>query len=173
MLQEVLENALDAVFEGIRFLWEGSEQSRQYVLDKATGAVTIAKESAVSLSQEVIRVGDKAVSVVFNAGKFLTDEDYRKKEGIPWLKEALLENRDTLLDWMKRHRDFTEILSRRARGIKLDPEEVHRLRAYLKDLGTILPFMAIFLMPGGMVFLPLLNQLMDEILENSSDTAKS
>lgn len=182
-LQEAVEDSLDAIFEGIRILWEHAEDGKQFVLDNATGVIGTIKDGALVLGEKALTegiqttdrvayVGDKAVGAVLVAGRFLTDEVYRRDVGIPWLKKAIEKNRDRVLKWMKQHREFMDLLERRARGVKLDPKEITILREYLLDLRTVLPVATLFLMPGGMVFLPLLNQLFDEILassENSSD----
>ena len=94
--------------------------------------------------------------VSLNPAKFITDPTYREKIGIPALARALrtawngmaLETRDTF-------RALGHILSV-ADGRTLTTEEKQLVKTQLQDLAKSAPMLAVFMLPGGMLLLPIL-----------------
>jgi hypothetical protein len=73
---------------------------------------------------------------------------------------ALSENVDAFVEAMRDSGDFATLLAKRARGDRLSPAEMARLKQQLVDVAKAVPALAIFALPGGMLLLPLLLKLL-------------
>ncbi len=92
----------------------------------------------------------------FRATRFLIDSNYREKEGIPALKQAMSrawkgmaqETRETF-------RAMGQLIAM-ADGRKLASEEKAQLKEQLSDLVKAAPMLTVFMLPGGLILLPIL-----------------
>lgn len=124
-----------------------------YVGGKAIKGSVIAKDSVVS-------VGRKSVGTLINTTKFISDGDYRKTVGMPWLKGVVNENRNIITYQMRKNRDSMGAVYRYSFGKKLEPGELDEAKKQMLDMVKLVPAFAIFMLPGGMALLPLLGKLL-------------
>lgn len=73
---------------------------------------------------------------------------------------------------------FMRLLMKRRNGMPWTAEDKAAIRLHFKSVGTSLPMLAVFTLPGGMLFLPLLAWHLDRrkrklILSISPDSIKS
>jgi hypothetical protein len=76
------------------------------------------------------------------------------------LAEALSENLQALMTQVRGTGELGQLLGRAASGHTLTREERAKVRAQLIDLAKVVPALAIFAAPGGMLLLPLLSKLL-------------
>ena len=124
-----------------------------YVGDKAIKGSVIAKDSVMS-------VGDKVVGTLINTTRFVSDSEYRQLVGMPWLKGVVNENREIISYQMQKNKDSMDVVYRYSFGKGLEPGELEEAKKQMIELIKIVPAFAIFMLPGGMVLLPLLGKIL-------------
>lgn len=161
----------EGLTESAHFLLEGLESTSEVVVDQVTGAVGYvqdgvyylggkAVEGTVLVTDGVMTVGGTVVGTIFNTTRFVGDPDYREKVGIPWLKEVIQSNRDTLAYQMQQNQKAMDVLYRYSMGEELTDEETEEATKQLNDMIKLVPALAIFLVPGGSLLLPILGKLL-------------
>jgi hypothetical protein len=139
----------DTAMEGVVTVRDGI----YYVGDKALESSVVAKDSILS-------VGGNVVGTLVNTTKFITDSEYRETVGIPWLKQMITANQKILAYQMQQNRKSLDIVYRYALGHPLEAGEQEIATKQLTDMAKLVPAFAIFLLPGGMVLLPLFAKLL-------------
>ena len=92
----------------------------------------------------------------FSARRFLTEPGYRDKEAIPALAYTLKKAWQGMAKEGKESLQALGHLVAAADGRSLTAEEKTQVKTQLQDLAKAVPMLAVFLLPGGMLFLPLL-----------------
>ena len=157
--------------EGTQSLLTSLEKTNEMFVDQVTGAVGYVKdgvyyigdkavEGAVIAKDGVLTVGGNVVGTIINTSKFIGDSEYRNKEGIPWLKGIIDSNQKILVYQMNQNSKTLGILYDYSMGKDLPPEQMEIATKQLTDMAKLVPALAIFLLPGGMVLLPLLGKLL-------------
>lgn len=82
------------------------------------------------------------------------------------IKELIIKNKKSLICEIQKNRELAALLGKSTYK-KLSPEEKVRTRELLINICRTIPAFAIFMLPGGSVLLPLLAQLIPEILPES------
>ena len=78
------------------------------------------------------------------------------------IKKFLLNSREILFYESRQMQGFMQLLMKpRNTGERWSPEEKQELRNYFKYMSVYLPFLIIFLMPGGFFFLPVFSSILD------------
>lgn len=81
---------------------------------------------------------------------------------IKFIKKLLKDNREFILREAFEAKGLMHLLMKsRNSGGKWSKEDIAMLRAHLRSLTKIAPAVAIFLLPGGMLLLPFLAELLD------------
>ena len=79
-----------------------------------------------------------------------------------FLKRHILKNRALILQESQHIADFIQLLmKRRNTGVKWTGEEITRLKSHLKHLSLYVPALIIFVLPFGLVLLPILAEILD------------
>ena len=81
---------------------------------------------------------------------------------------AIIDNADALWREVRETGDLGVLLARRAAGSRLTDDEQHRMWEQLKDVMRAVPSLAVFVLPGGFVLLPLLLRVLPFDLRPSS-----
>lgn len=124
-----------------------------YVGGKAIKGSVVARDSVVS-------VGEKAVGTLINTTKFISNSEYRKTVGMPWLKGVVNENRKTISYQMHKNKDSMGVVYRYSFGKDLESGELEEAKKQMIDMVKLVPAFAIFMLPGGMALLPLLGKVL-------------
>lgn len=104
-----------------------------------------------------LKKGAKSVAAgTINTAKFLTDAQYRQDVGYPWLQSVWRENWPKVQQEVGESQEMFQILWKYAQGKDVTVEEKKAAEEQLWDLVRVIPALAIFLLPGGAVWLPLL-----------------
>jgi len=148
-LNKTTEFVVDQVNGGIGYFKDGV----YYIGDKAV-------EGTVVVRDGVLMIGENVIGTVINTTKFISDSKYRDEVGIPWLKELIDSNQKIIVYQMQQNQKSMEILFRYSLGEDLKPEELEIAKTQLIDMIKLVPAFAIFLLPGGMVLLPILAKLL-------------
>src|SRR5205814_2540055 len=82
------------------------------------------------------------------------------QEMVEGLQATVRKNYKRLLQELKETGELSVLLSRAARGQKLSPEEKKRMRQQLIDVAKVIPALAIFTAPGGVLMLVALARVM-------------
>jgi hypothetical protein len=78
------------------------------------------------------------------------------------LKPYILKNRALILQESQYFSDFIQLLmKRRNTGVEWTKEEITRLKSHLKHLSLYLPALIIFILPFGLLLLPVLAEILD------------
>ena len=91
-----------------------------------------------------------------STSRFLTDRSYREKKALPSLRRALKRSWNGMArEGRESFQALGHILSA-ADGRSLTSEEKDQVVHQLQDLAKAIPMLAVFMLPGGMLLLPLL-----------------
>ena len=96
-----------------------------------------------------------AAGAVLNTSRFLTSRQYRCEIGYPWLKETVVRNKNAVWNEVGESDEMLRLMWRFARGETLTDGEQKRVREQLLDLARVVPALAIFALPGGVMLLPM------------------
>jgi len=78
------------------------------------------------------------------------------------LKKAILNSREILFYESRQMQGFMQLLMKpRNTGEQWTVDERNELRNYFKYMSIYIPFLIIFLMPGGFFFLPVFSSILD------------
>jgi hypothetical protein len=78
------------------------------------------------------------------------------------IRKALLNSKETLFYESRQMQGFMQLLMKPGNtGERWSPEEKSELRNYFKYISIYIPFLIIFLMPGGLFFLPVFSTILD------------
>jgi hypothetical protein len=81
---------------------------------------------------------------------------------VQFLKRFLLKNQDRMFREARQMEGFLHLLfKQRNTARKWTKEEKKKIRGYLKRSSLYMPIMIIFLLPGGLLLLPLLAEILD------------
>jgi hypothetical protein len=79
-----------------------------------------------------------------------------------FLKSHLMKNRDLILEEARRMDGFIQLLMKqRNSGVKWTPSDKARLKEYLRRLARYAPALGIFVLPAGLLLIPLLAEVVD------------
>ncbi len=97
------------------------------------------------------------------------------------VKALLLKNKQMLFQELKQSKEALQII-KKATHTSLSDEEKEKIKVQLIDICKTIPALAVFLLPGGSILMPLLIKLIPDILpsafqdepaEESDDTNKN
>jgi len=79
-----------------------------------------------------------------------------------FLKRHILKNRALILQESRHMAEFIQLLMKwRNTGVKWTGEEITRLKSHLKHLSLYVPALIIFVLPFGLLLLPILAEILD------------
>ena len=79
-----------------------------------------------------------------------------------FLKRLIDKNKEFILSQVLAVKDLMRLLMKnRNTGEKWTREEIHEIRAHLRHIAMLVPALIIFLLPGGLLLLPLLAEVLD------------
>lgn len=87
------------------------------------------------------------------------------------IKQLIIQNKESLLHEIRNSKELVSLLQKSSYK-KLTTEEKEKMRVLLINVCRSIPAFAIFMLPGGMVLLPLFAQLIPEILPESFRKSK-
>ncbi|MEK7486369.1 MAG: hypothetical protein AABZ60_18770, partial [Planctomycetota bacterium] len=162
---------VEGISDSLKFVLEGLGKAGELVVDQATGAVGYIKDGvyyvggktaqgSVKIKDGVLMVGEKVIGTLINTGKFIGDSDYREKVGKPWLKGIIDSNKKILAYQMVQNKKTLHILYRYSLGRDLSEGEMDIAKKQLVNLVKIVPALAIFILPGGAILLPMLAKML-------------
>ena len=82
------------------------------------------------------------------------------------IKELLQKNKKRLLQELKQSKEAMHLI-RKSTHSKLSSEEKEKIKIQLLDICKSIPALAVFLLPGGALLLPLLIKLIPDILPSA------
>lgn len=82
------------------------------------------------------------------------------------IKELLQKNKKRLLQELKQSKEVMHLI-RKSTHSKLSIEEKEKIKVQLLDICKSIPALAVFLLPGGALLLPLLIKLIPDILPSA------
>ncbi|BBM81739.1 LETM1 domain-containing protein [Candidatus Uabimicrobium amorphum] len=133
-----------------------AQSSVNTVVDTAV-SVTTAAGKAVETTGNIIYQGVEMVtSSLINSTRFLADTKYRNEVGYPWLKSLLRDNWKKIRQELSESNEMLMVLWKYSNGHDLSTEEKKAAKEQLGDIVKAVPALGIFLLPGGMILLPLL-----------------
>ncbi len=161
----------DFLTDSLQSILQSLDKTEEFVFDQINGGIGYVKdgiyyvgdkamEGSVIVKDGVLMMGETVIGTLINTSKFLTDSEYREKVGIPWLKSVIEENQKILLYQMQQNRKTLDILFRYSMGDELKPDELKIATKQLLDMIKLVPALAIFLLPGGMLLLPLFAKML-------------
>ena len=103
---------------------------------------------------------------------FLRERQYRKKK-LRALKRDLRKNAKKINEEVNLTRDASILLKKHAEGKKLTKSEKKIVETSLIDICKVVPSLGIFLLPGGLVLLPLVSKMLPFDLMPSAFQKKS
>lgn len=171
LIQQGGKAVWDGISGGGQMLVDAINKTGEVVVDQTTGAIghirdgvfyigDKAMDGVVMVKDGVMTVGGNVVGTVVNTTKFIGDSEYRNNEGIPWLRGVISANQKTLAYQMQQNGKAMDVLYRSALGEELPQEEKELANKQIADMAKLVPALAIFLLPGGMVLLPTLAKLL-------------
>ncbi|MCA8962856.1 MAG: hypothetical protein KDC38_20170 [Planctomycetes bacterium] len=96
----------------------------------------------------------------FSATRFITDSRYRETEGLPALRAEFARAWRGMATETRESFRAVGHLAAVANGRTLTDAERGELKLQLQDLAKAVPMLAVFLLPGGMLLLPLLCKIL-------------
>ena len=87
-------------------------------------------------------------------------EDYSKLFNREALEEILIQYREKILKEIGSAKDLMALLMKGTRG-KWTKSEILMIKAHFVTLGKKVPILMVFLLPGGLILLPLLIEVLD------------
>ncbi|MGB4547696.1 MAG: hypothetical protein WBI10_02140 [Syntrophales bacterium] len=79
-----------------------------------------------------------------------------------WIKKTLFNGREVLLYESRQMHGFMQLIMKpRNTGERWTVEEKKKIRGYFKCISLYIPFLIVFMMPGGLLFLPILSSILD------------
>tara|TARA_Y100001970_G_scaffold287786_1_gene413303 strand:+ start:514 stop:969 length:456 start_codon:yes stop_codon:yes gene_type:complete len=90
---------------------------------------------------------------------FLRDKSHRKKR-FRKLKRDLRKNAKKINEEVQLEKDAILLLKKHASGKKLTRKEARIVKTSLIDICKVVPSLGLFLLPGGMVLLPLVSKIL-------------
>jgi ribosomal protein L7/L12 len=82
-----------------------------------------------------------------------------------WIK-ILGRNKDTFIAELKESKDLISLVNKSLQQ-ELTPEEKEKVKSQFKDLAKSLPALAIFMLPGGMILLPLISKIIPDLIPSA------
>lgn len=82
-----------------------------------------------------------------------------------WIK-VLGRNKDKLVEELKNNKELVELVNK-SMIKELTPEEKEKVKTQFKDLVKSMPAVAIFMLPGGALLLPLITRIVPDLLPSS------
>lgn len=82
-----------------------------------------------------------------------------------WIK-IIGRNKDKLANELKESKDLVALISK-SRKEELTPEEKERVKVQFKDLAKSMPALAIFMLPGGAILLPIILKIIPDLIPSS------
>lgn len=112
---------------------------------------------AVESTGNIIYQGlEMVTSSLINSTKFLADSKYRNEVGYPWLKGIIRDNWNKVKQELDESQEMLMVLWKYSKGHELTKDEKGSAKEQLGDIVKTVPALGIFLLPGGMILLPLL-----------------
>lgn len=159
------------ISDGGNILLEDINEAGAFVADQVNGSIGVVRdgvyyvggkavEGTVVVKDGVLSVGETIVGSVINTSRFVTDKEYRDSEGIPWLKEVIETNREIIAYQIQQNQRAMELLYYASLGKELNEDELEIVSKQITDMTKLVPVLAIFLLPGGTVLLPILAKLL-------------
>jgi len=93
---------------------------------------------------------------MLNTAKFLADSEYRRDVGYPWLRHVLRENWQKVQQEIGESQEMLMALWKYSQGKPVTEQEKKAAEEQLVDLIRVIPALAIFALPGGLILLPIL-----------------
>lgn len=88
--------------------------------------------------------------------KFFTSRSFRENTGYPWIQWVLKSNWEKIKLEVVKSEEMLVILWKFAYGQKVSFQEKKMAKAQLLEIIRMIPALAIFLLPGGLILLPIL-----------------
>ena len=82
-----------------------------------------------------------------------------------WTK-VILRNRDKLSNEMRESKELVRLI-KKSRSSELSKEERAAVKLQFKDLAKSIPALAIFMLPGGVILLPLVLKLIPDLIPSA------
>lgn len=172
--QALLDSAnfvTELLSDGTKLLLENLTKTGEMVVDQVSGSVGYirdgvyyvgdkAVEGTVMIKDGVVSVGEEVIGTLINTSKFITDKEYRDNVGIPWLRKVIDSNKKTLAYQMQQNQKAMDVLYRYSLGETLTGEEMEIATKQLISMAKLVPALALFLLPGGTVLLPILARML-------------
>ncbi|WP_372370629.1 LETM1 domain-containing protein [Candidatus Uabimicrobium sp. HlEnr_7] len=126
------------------------------VVDTAVSVGNVAGKAVETTGNIIYQGVEMLASSVINTTKFLADAKYRAEVGYPWLKGILRDNWKKVRQELGESNEMLLALWKYSKGHNLSEEEKKATKEQLGDIIKTVPALGIFLLPGGMILLPLL-----------------
>ena len=130
------------------------------------------KKLTESIKKGNLSIYDKLSKKEHNIESFFRDKIYRKKK-LRALKRDLRKNAKKINEEVNLTRDASILLKKHAEGKKLTKSEKEIVETSLIDICKVVPSLGIFLLPGGLVLLPLVSKMLPFDLMPSAFQKKS
>ena len=82
-----------------------------------------------------------------------------------WIK-VLGRNKDKLVEELKNNKELIELVNR-SMVRELNPEEKEKVKSQFRELIKSMPALAIFMLPGGALLLPIITRIIPDLIPNS------
>tara|TARA_Y100000817_G_C16832856_1_gene534308 strand:- start:192 stop:656 length:465 start_codon:yes stop_codon:yes gene_type:complete len=90
---------------------------------------------------------------------FINDKQYQKRQ-LSILKKDLRQNAKKINEEVQLEKDAILLLKKHSKGAKLTKAEKKIVKTSLIDICKVVPSLGIFLLPGGMILLPLVSKIL-------------
>ena len=130
------------------------------------------KKLTESIQKGSLSIYDKLSKKEHDIESFLRNKIYRKKK-LRALKRDLRKNAKKINEEVNLTRDASILLKKHAEGKKLTKSEKKIVETSLIDICKVVPSLGIFLLPGGLVLLPLVSKMLPFDLMPSAFQKKS
>ena len=119
----------------------------------------ILKKLTESIKKGSLSIYDKLSEKEHDIESFLTDEKFRVRQ-LNILKKDLRNNAKKINEEVVLENNAIILLKRHSAGHKLTKREQKIVKTSLIDICKVVPSLGIFLLPGGLVLLPLVSKML-------------
>ncbi|MEM7260746.1 MAG: LETM1 domain-containing protein [Planctomycetota bacterium] len=119
-----------------------------------------ASSDAEDSTDSLDSAGPSKARAKLSARRFLLDRSYREREGLPLLRASVTKAWRSMATETRESFQAVGHLASVAEGRGLNATERKQLQDQLQDLAKAVPMLAIFLLPGGMILLPILLKIL-------------
>ena len=117
------------------------------------------KEIKSSIKNSSSSIYHKLMKEEHDIESFFKDEKIQKKQ-LSILKKNLRKNAKKINEEVQLEKDAILLLKKHAAGKKLTSKEEKIVKTSLIDICKVVPSLGIFLLPGGMILLPLVSKIL-------------